>query len=371
MKYCYLFILQISALTLGCFTPMLSQSQENESGSDAAIKSGLASQSLLLDIARHGDRIVTVGERGHVLYSDDLGKSWVQANVPVRSTLTSVTLLENNTAWAVGHHGVVLRSRDGGENWQLILRGQDINEILTLDAQARLKTLTSDEPIEENRLKIDQARYFLSETLLFQQEGESRPLLKVWFENQATGYILGAYGILLKTEDGGDRWVGWQQHIENDDLYHLYDITPLAESRLMVGEGGHLYKQNDNQIDWKKIISPYGGTFFGISASPKSHIALVYGLRGNIFRTTDAGDSWTPVDSGIADSILDMTWTDPDTVIAVAAGGNVLKSDDGGISFSKTTHPERKTFTALLALEGDQLIAVGQGGISRLSEMTE
>ena len=33
----------------------------------------------MVDIAAAGDRLVAVGERGHILYSDDDGKSWTTA----------------------------------------------------------------------------------------------------------------------------------------------------------------------------------------------------------------------------------------------------------------------------------------------------
>ena len=51
----------------------------------------LATKSLLLDVLRTpGGRLVAVGERGHVVLSDD-GRDWRQAQVvPTRSTLTTV-----------------------------------------------------------------------------------------------------------------------------------------------------------------------------------------------------------------------------------------------------------------------------------------
>ena len=48
-----------------------------------ATKSPLAPRTLLNGLARAGDRLVAVGQRGHALYSDDLGTSWKQADVPV------------------------------------------------------------------------------------------------------------------------------------------------------------------------------------------------------------------------------------------------------------------------------------------------
>ncbi|HEY5719786.1 MAG TPA: hypothetical protein VIW02_05345, partial [Gammaproteobacteria bacterium] len=50
----------------------------------------LASRSLLLDADRAGERIVAVGERGHLLVSGDEGQSWSQRRVPTVAMLTAV-----------------------------------------------------------------------------------------------------------------------------------------------------------------------------------------------------------------------------------------------------------------------------------------
>ena len=55
-----------------------------------AMKSPLAARSLLNGLARAGNRIVAVGQRGHIVYSDDAGKSWQQADVPASSDLVAV-----------------------------------------------------------------------------------------------------------------------------------------------------------------------------------------------------------------------------------------------------------------------------------------
>ena len=56
----------------------------------SAVKSKLAEKSLLLDVVSVEGLVVAVGERGHVLRSEDSGKSWHQAEVPTRATLTGV-----------------------------------------------------------------------------------------------------------------------------------------------------------------------------------------------------------------------------------------------------------------------------------------
>ena len=55
-----------------------------------SVKAPLATRSLLLDGVSVDGLMVAVGERGHILISENQGQSWRQANVPTRATLTGV-----------------------------------------------------------------------------------------------------------------------------------------------------------------------------------------------------------------------------------------------------------------------------------------
>ena len=82
-----------------------------------AVLSLKASTSLLIDVTRAGDRLVAVGARGHIVYSDNQGESWLQAPVPVRQLLTAVDFVDEKHGWAVGHDSLILHTSDGGETW--------------------------------------------------------------------------------------------------------------------------------------------------------------------------------------------------------------------------------------------------------------
>ncbi|MEP1594934.1 MAG: YCF48-related protein, partial [Halieaceae bacterium] len=68
----------------------------------------------LAEMAWRDDRLFTVGERGLIAYSDDNGKTWQQAKVPVSATLTAITFTDSGDGWVVGHGGTILRSNDSG-----------------------------------------------------------------------------------------------------------------------------------------------------------------------------------------------------------------------------------------------------------------
>ena len=127
------------AVTLGSMSaPLLAVEDVLVTPSVKAVK---AKQSLLLDIAKAGERLVTVGARGHILYSDDNGGKWHQANVPVSVLLTSVAFPSVREGWAVGHSGVILHSSDSGENWKKQFDGNAANQMIITQSENLINTL--------------------------------------------------------------------------------------------------------------------------------------------------------------------------------------------------------------------------------------
>ncbi len=115
----------LSVITLLTLLAAVAASRAEET-QKPAIHSSLATKSLLLDVARAGERLVAVGEWGHIVLSDDGGETWRQAeSVPVRVTLTAVSFPDAKRGWAVGHDAVVIHTQDAGENWQLQYQDPD------------------------------------------------------------------------------------------------------------------------------------------------------------------------------------------------------------------------------------------------------
>ena len=85
---------KIAPLVLGTLLALLQGGAQASTYVDVldlpAQSSALAARSPLLGVAQAGQRLVTVGQRGHILYSDDAGQNWQQADVPVSSDLTAV-----------------------------------------------------------------------------------------------------------------------------------------------------------------------------------------------------------------------------------------------------------------------------------------
>jgi photosystem II stability/assembly factor-like uncharacterized protein len=146
-----------------------------------AQKSSLAARGLLTGLTRAGKRLVAVGQRGHVLLSDDAGKTWQQADVPVSADLVAVCFPNAETGWAVGHDGVVLKSTDAGRTWTRQLDGRGLGEVLVA-----YYTRSGDAK-------------WLAEAQRFAAQGAENPFLDVWFDDDKSGFVVGAFGLVLRT----------------------------------------------------------------------------------------------------------------------------------------------------------------------------
>ena len=312
----------------------------------------LAAQSMLLDIARVGDTFVVVGDRGHVLVSEDQGRSWTQKLTPTRMLLTGVWFHDRRLGWAVGHDAVILRTDDGGETWCLVHSAPELE----------------------------------------------RPLFDIWFEDELNGFAVGGYGYFLRSSDGGRSW--------REETLELLDDGSVAESgdafddddfadedewgdddwldddsvaadlhlnRIILGDAGRLYlaaeagtvfRSDDRGRTWVALDPPYDGSFFnGLLLDDRS--LLVFGLRGNMFRTWDGGDNWRPVRLPVDTSLFGGANLSDGGVIVVGTAGVMLISREGD-RFRLVQRADRKALLSAMSSGDGAVIVVGEPGVERL-----
>ncbi|MEQ6885935.1 YCF48-related protein [Salicola sp. Rm-C-2C1-2] len=336
-----------------------------------ALDTDLAAESLLLDVEHLGDRLVAVGERGHIVYSDDGGKSWTQAEVPVSATLTGVDFPEGNASegWAVGHSGVILHSGDGGETWEHQFDGREgIPKLVTqyeqrIDAQkAEIEAAEDEGRISDLKWELDDliyARDILQEDL--KKFGPWQPMLDVWFRDADYGIAVGAYNLIYRTEDGGETWQPISDSIDNPNRFHLNEITQVEGGELYIaGESGFVYRSTDEGRTWETLEPGYPGSFFGVVGTGDGGV-LAFGLRGNVYRSQN-GDEWKSVDSSSDRTLNAGDVNDEGEIVIVANDGAVIYSSDGGQSFSEHVRPARHSYVGVTQVPDNGLVLVGENG---------
>ena len=321
-----------------------------------------ASRSLLLDAVRTNAGYFAVGERGHVLASDD-GVTWRQAPVPTRATLTTIASVDG-VMWAAGHDGVIVHSTDGGQTW----------------VRRRAAPWSYD----------------------IVDPSEGVPVMDLLFTDAKNGFAIGAYSLMLVTSDGGVTWTprtvaspapaapepaaeapaadGADPAAEAEDWTfsdedlaldaesdpHLNAIARAGSGALVIaGERGTFMRSRDGGETWTSKRLPYEGSMFGVLAWQDDHI-LVYGLRGNVYESRDLGDSWTRVETGITTSLMGGYALENGGAVLVGANGAILTRPDADSPFTasafETASGETPLLSGVLPVDGAGYLVIGDKG---------
>jgi photosystem II stability/assembly factor-like uncharacterized protein len=317
--------------------------------------SALAINSPLSGMTRAGERVITVGQRGHILFSDDAGQHWQQAAVPVSADLTAVNFPTTTQGWAVGNDGVVLHSGDAGATWAKQLDGRQIGDLLVNHYSA----LAAADPGNE------QWPLLVAEGQRMVEQGADKPLLDVWFANDKTGYVVGVFNLILRTDDGGQTWTPFQDRTDNPQGFHLNAIASTGEALYIAGEQGLLLKWDDSAQRFTAVPTPYQGSFFGVLGKPGE--VLVYGLRGNVLRSTDGGQSWTALNTGLHVSITAGLIDARGHYRLFTQGGQMLVSQGTGAHMQLVRKPARTPVSGAAQSADGALVLAGNRGALTLA----
>ncbi|MEO8591624.1 MAG: YCF48-related protein [Flavobacteriales bacterium] len=150
--------------------------------------------------------------------------------------------------------------------------------------------------------------------------------------NELAGYATDPpNGAILCTEDGGSTWQRRQHLLQNNPLaIHMWD----AERGICVGNSGVVYRTTDG---FRTATSSFNPTY--------GHLNCVFFLNdtlgwvgtqsGKIYRSIDAGVSWTLMQSNQSTTnyMTAIQFVDENTGYASCYAGEMLKSTDGGLTW--------------------------------------
>lgn len=299
---------------------------------------------LLNSIAERGDRMVAVGELGHILIADDPQGPWREAEVsPQRgSTLTRVIFIDDEQLIAVGQDGWILRSTDRGEHWTEVNFEEDITEPLLAISGPHNGRLHAVGGFGLYRISDDLGQTWTASTINTIPDEDAPPV------DTSNPFAMMDQGI-------GDR--------------HLNAFIALQDGRLMLaGESGVLARSDDGGENWEELESIYPGSFFGALALPDNGV-LVFGMRGHVFRSLDGGDSWQASEVPEDISLFGGAVQNDGRIVLVGGSDTLIVSEDGGQHFKAMGDGGRSLLADVLPIDGGWLTA-GEAGLRVQSSST-
>lgn len=280
-----------------------------------------ATRAGMLGITQAGSRLVAVGVHGVILLSDDGGRQWRQAAaVPVDCTLTAVSFADDRHGWAAGHCGVILATGDGGETWTV------------------------------QRSAVQ----------------EDRPLFALHMFDAQHGVAVGLWSLILRTDNGGANWqpvaAPKPEGAAKGDLNLLGLFAGWAGEVYAPGERGMLLHSADQGRSWSYLATGYKGSLW-TGTVLRSGVLLAAGLRGSLYRSTDGGREWTRIAVDSKSSITALA-ARGDEVLAVGLDGLSLRSTDGGATFDMAVRADHAALTGALLLPGGRAVLASRRGMA-------
>lgn len=302
-----------------------------------------------------------VGDHGAVWRTIDGGKTWKSCPVPEDVSLESVCFLTGRVGWVAGggstpytekETGVVYFTRNGGQNWKQI----------------------NQEPLP----RIQAIRFFSDKNGV--AAGAATPLCPSGVLRTADGgkswtpYGLGTISIKPDWRDaafsspsrgfvvgyrGRHAAVGDDQLLPSrgDGLGYRNLNAVVATGSLKgwaAGDGGTVLSTSNGGIVWESAVESLSRDVreiydFQAIAAVGDEVWAAGNPGGLIWHSADRGKSWEPQPTGCPLPIFGLTFSSPEHGIAVGAMGMIIRTIDGGASWRPVRATDRRAALMVVA----------------------
>ncbi len=205
-------------------------------------------------------RAMVVGYRGKILETKDQGDTWDVIESGSSQALYDIKFADNNNAWICGQGGIILHSSDGGKTWKkqdshtdlylFALHVIDAKHVIAVgDRSIVVETRDGGETWRARKVTFEEG--LTEDELLAMQD----PIFyDVEFVDPMHGVIVGEFGTILATSDGGRSWRQQQRSLLGAGIVDVYDIPTLfgvhmrtPTEGVAVGLEGHVAATHDGE----------------------------------------------------------------------------------------------------------------------------
>jgi photosystem II stability/assembly factor-like uncharacterized protein len=260
-----------------------------------------------------------------VYKSTDAGKTWKHIGLESTKQIGRIIVDPKNPnvvfvaalghAYAANPDRGVYRSRDGGATWQKVLfKNDDVGAI----------------------------------DLAFDPTNSQIVYATLWNVRRPPWFIYapanGPGSGIFKSVDGGTTWKEISEGIPADGRGHIgLAVAPANHNRIYAAvdakEGG-IFRSDDAGITWARLSADKrlwdrGWYFEKVAVDPKN-ADIVYVSNTSVYRSTDAGKTWTAIKGAPGGDDYHQLWINPDDPKRMVLGSDqgAIVSVDGALTWS-------------------------------------
>ena len=199
-------------------------------------------------------------------------------------------------------------------------------------------------------------------TWMLQASGTTANFYDIQFPTAATGYAVGASGVIRKTTNG----LSWSNPVVSGGTSNTHNAVYFTSATNGVVGG------DQNSLQGYVIQSVSGASYFGTPVTTLSVINDIYftssttgfavGKAGNVFKTTNSGSSWAISNIGVSLALNAVHFSDANIGYIVGDSGTIFKTTNGGTTWAQQNSPTSQKLNSVYALDSNHVYAVGNSG---------
>lgn len=276
--------------------------------------------------------LLILGAASRALPATDASPVWRWINpLPQGNSLNCVRYADAMHGMAIGNHGSVIRSEDGGATWKVV-PFPSTADLLSLDfADPKIGIITGGRG--EVFRTVDGGAHWTTVSVPFWL-----PMNAFAFGSNCVGVSAAAGGTLVRTGDCGITWTTVDLNTEA----WFYDVAfPDGKAAVVVGWDGIIMRSEDGGFTWKSVgPGPAEGQprFMSLAfATPEIGIA---GTAGREFwRTEDGGKTWRHAGEKTGFEWRKLAFADSNEGVAIGSDGGIELTHDGGLTWQVEAVP--------------------------------
>jgi len=339
-----------------------------------------------------GREVWAVGDAGTIVRSSDQGVIWTLVDSGSARDLRAIWGSSAHDLWAVGDVGTVLHSGNGGLRWL------PMNAVASGDLRGVWGSGPNDVYIAASDGQLLRTRDGGTSFQIQRPLGPTdEQFTGVWGSGPDDVYVSGDRGSLLASTDGGEHWIARRIQTPRPPQGSFWDTVPKnvrsisgSSTRWIMGagrgvlllvdfawihtdkgsstsnvalrsqDGGrtfHSVRIEPTESQWPRydaVFAADGQTIYGVAKFEREQTGLIVSRNGGV--------SFEQLSPLTKRATLHALWRGPKgALIAVGAGGTILRSLDDGRSFQEhSKHPFGETTLRAMWTDGAREVwAVG------------
>ena len=270
-----------------------------------------------------------VGNNGVIIHTTNAGLNWTLQSSGLSAGLLDVSFYDVNNGTAVGHEGTIIYTNDGGANWITAQTGWMTSYYGTQMVTSALSFAVGVNTIFQPLVEKTTNGWQSWNSYIFYLDNNEGRLNDVYFIDESNGFAAArawtGQGVVVKSVNGGQNWstVYWTDHALSSLDF------PSPEIGYAVGNSGTLIKSSDGGNSWGPLSTGVSSNLYDV-VFPFINYGYAVGEGGLIIKTVYGGHGWNAQESGVSVSLNKVCFPSVNTGYIVGDDGTILFTATGG-----------------------------------------